>query len=174
MSKKVTFYLGPASGLSKRQLTITRMPKAGDDDTPSATVNATLGATTTITTQTLPDNQIWQAKLVDTKTSGEVSDPDILNFHTGSLQFPGPRSPDRLSILSMEDMSSSSSCSSTSSGSSSSCSSTSCSSTSSGSSSSCSSTSSSCSESAGNESSSCSSVSSSCSSSVSSSCSSGL
>lgn len=118
--KNVTFYLGPAVGLSQRQLTITRFHRAGDDSAPAAAHNADAGSTAESATVALPDGTVFQAKLVDTKTSGEVSDPDILNFQTGDLQFPGPKSGDRLAILSMEDLSSSSSSSSQSSSSSSS------------------------------------------------------
>lgn len=143
MPKNVTFYLGPAVNLSARQLTITRMMKAGDDSAPAATYNSDVGSTTTNVTVALADNQLWQAKLVDTRTTGETSDPDVLNFHTGALQFPGPKTGDRLQILSMEDESSSSSSSSSSSNSSSSSSSNSSSSNSSSSSSSSSSNSSS-------------------------------
>lgn len=118
--KRVTFYLGPAVNLSNRRLTITRMERAGDDDLPlSSQVDDVIGGSTENVTHTLPDNTIWQAKLVDTRSSGEESTPDYLNFNTGSLQFPGPKSGDRLAILSMEDMSSSSSASSSSSSSSS-------------------------------------------------------
>lgn len=122
MGKKVTFGLGPAASLTKRQLTITRMPGAGDDSIPlDATHDDDAGSTAETVEVDLADNTMWQAKLVDTRTSGEVSDPDILNFHTGSLQFPGPRGNEgRLSILGMEDLSSSSSSSSESSSSSSS------------------------------------------------------
>jgi len=91
MSKNVTFYLGPAIGLASRLLTVTRMVQAGDDSTPSATITATLGSVTN-STQILPDNIMYQATLVDTKTTGEVAETDVLNFQTGTLQFPGPRS----------------------------------------------------------------------------------
>lgn len=115
MSKRVTFYLGPAVNLSNRRLTITRMARAGDDSLPlNPQVNNLLAGTAENVTQTLPDDTIWEAKLVDTRSSGEESDPDYLRFNTGSLQFPGKKSGDRLAILSMEDMSSSSSLSSSS------------------------------------------------------------
>jgi len=114
MGKNVTFGLGQAVGLASRLLTITRMYRAGDDSAPAAEVTATLAGSDESSTQTLPDNTIWQATLVDTKSTGEESDPDILNFHTGELQFPGPKTGDRLCILSMEDLSSSSSSSSSS------------------------------------------------------------
>ena len=114
MSKNVTFALGQAVGLASRLLTVTRMYRAGDDSAPAAEVAATLAGTVESSVQTLPDNTIWQATLVDTKSSGEVSRADVLNFHTGSLQFPGPKTGDRLGILSMEDLSSSSQSSSSS------------------------------------------------------------
>ena len=114
MGKNVTFGLGQAVGLASRLLTITRMYRAGDDSAPAAEVTATLAGSAESSVQTLPDNTIWQATLVDTKSTGEESDPDILNFHTGELQFPGPKTGDRLCILSMEDLSSSSSSSSSS------------------------------------------------------------
>jgi len=146
MAKNVTFYLGPAVGLSARQLTITRMLRSGDDSAPSAEVDATLAGSAESSTQELPDNDIYQAKLVDTKTTGEVSAPSLFTFTTGELQFPGPGvqpSEGLFRILSMEDLSSSSSSSSQSSSSSSSSSSQSSSSQSSSSSSSQSSSSSS-------------------------------
>jgi len=108
MTRTVTFGLGPADGLAARQLTITRMKKAGDDGPVRPTYNADVGAVT-VASVPLRDNTIYQAVLVDTATAGEVSDPDVLNFHTGYLQFPGPRTGDRLAILTMEDESSSSS-----------------------------------------------------------------
>ncbi len=116
MTKNVTFQLGPATNLSARQLTITRMPDAANANY-GAQIDTDVGAVTT-TTQILPDNILWQATLVDTHSDGSTSETDVLNFHTGSLQFPGPSSGDRLSIQSMEDLSSSSSSSSASSSSS--------------------------------------------------------
>lgn len=149
--KNVTFYLGPTGSLSARQLTITRMYRAGDDSAPSAQHNADAGAVEEVTVA-LPDNTIWVAKLVDTRTSGETSDPQLLYFHTGSLQFPGPQpnhgNASLFRVTSMEDLSSSSSSSSQSSSSSSSSSSESSSSSSSESSSNSSSASSSSSQSA--------------------------
>ena len=110
MGKNVTFSLGPAVGLASRQLTITRHNRAGDDTLPlTATHDADAGSTATYVTVALADNTLWQAVLVDTNATGVESEPDILNFHTGSLQFPGPRSGDRLAVYSMEDLSSSSS-----------------------------------------------------------------
>lgn len=106
--KNVTFGLGPANGLTARQLTVTRMRRAGDDASVVPTYDADVGAVI-FASVSLVDNVIYQAVLVDTATAGEVSDPDVLNFHTGNLQFPGPRTGDRLSILTMEDESSSSS-----------------------------------------------------------------
>lgn len=120
VGKNVVFYLGPAVGLSARQLTITRMPDASNASY-SATVDSDVGANTS-TTQALADNIIYQAKLVDTKSTGEVSSTKIINFHTGSLQFPGPFSGEdpNFYIYAMEDLSSSSSSSSSQSSSSSS------------------------------------------------------
>ena len=112
MSKIVTFQLGPTTGLSARQLTIRRIPGAGDTVPITAEHDADAGAVSTVNV-TLPDNRMWQAVLIDTKTTGETSDRDVLNFHTGSLQFPGPKTGDRLAIQSMEDLSSSSNSSST-------------------------------------------------------------
>ena len=61
MSVLVTIYLGP--GLySSRQVTITRMPRAGDDTMPSATVDETLAGDVESVTAVLPANQIWQLK----------------------------------------------------------------------------------------------------------------
>ncbi len=114
MTKNINFSLGPAIGLTSRRLIITRMMRAGDDSAPAAEIDTTLGGGTETTTQVLPDNTMWQAQLIDTLTGGGVSRTDTLNFHTGTLQFPGPRSDDRLCICSMEDLSSSSSVSSSS------------------------------------------------------------
>lgn len=146
MSKNVIFNLGPSTGLATRQLTITRMHLAGDDTAPAASHNADAGAVTDVTV-VLADNTIWQAILVDTLTAGEVKPNQVLNFNTGSLLHLGPKAsqPDGSDfyVLSMEDLSSSSSSSSVSSSSSSSVSSSSSSSVSSSSSSSISSSSSS-------------------------------
>ena len=115
MPKNVTFHLGPTTGLASRQLTITRHYRAGDDAAPAAEVNLAAGVVEGATVE-LPDNTLWQAVLVDTRTSGETSQNQTINFHTGTLQFPGPRtshglgmSASQFSILSMEDLSSSSS-----------------------------------------------------------------
>lgn len=109
MAKKVTFGLGVApSQLATRTLTITRMPDA-DNDAYNPVYGPTDQGVVDNATVELADNQIFQAKLVDALDTGEESAPDILNFQTGTLQFPGPKSGDRLSILFMEDMSSSSS-----------------------------------------------------------------
>lgn len=108
MSKSITFSLGPATGLAARQLTITRMHRAGDDSTPAAAYDADVGAVDNVTVE-LADNVAYQAKLVDTSSTGETSRTDVLNFVTGDLMFPGPRSGDRLAILLVEDLSSSSS-----------------------------------------------------------------
>ena len=113
--KKVHFYLGPATALSTRQLTITRFHRAGDDSAPAAAHNADAGAANETVAVDLADATLWQAKLVDTTSGGEVADPVLLNFHTGDLQAPGPKSADGfLQILHMEDLSSSSSSSSSS------------------------------------------------------------
>ena len=123
MTKNVTFYLGSTAGLSARQLTITRMYRAGDDSAPSAQHNADAGAVDNVTV-VLPDNTIWQAKLVDTRSSGEASEPQLIHFNTGELQFPGKSNQggnsSLFAVLAMEDLSSSSSSSSQSSSSSSS------------------------------------------------------
>ena len=121
--KNVVFYLGPASELDNRNLIITRMMRAGDDSVPAAASDQDLAGDTTFVTVALPDNVIWQATLQDTKSSGEVSRKQVLNFHTGTLQYPGPAaSSDEgfFRIYAMEDLSSSSSSSSVSSSSSSS------------------------------------------------------
>lgn len=128
MSVQVNFYLGPAYGLSGRSLIITRMDRAGDVLPISAYDTQSIGGTTETATALLPRNTIWQAVLQDTKTTGEVGRKQVLNFHTGELQFPGPACDPRESlfrVLSMEDNSSSSSSSSASSSSSSSLSSSS-------------------------------------------------
>ena len=122
--KNVSFDLGKAVGLVSRQLTITRFRRASDaaGAVIAAYYDTDVGAVEEITVP-LPDNTLWQAVLVDTRTSGEVSEGDVYNFNTGYLQFPGPLRAsrgERLLILSMEDLSSSSSSSSPSSNSSSS------------------------------------------------------
>ena len=120
MSKVVTFELNAAIGLASRLVTCTRMPRAGDSVpvhfTDGGGFRNTYGGAITNFTQILPDNQIWQVTLVDTKTTGEIATTAVLNFHTGSLQFPGPTSQDgRIRIYAMEDISSESSASSSSS-----------------------------------------------------------
>lgn len=155
MTKRVTFYLGPANSLNARRLTITRHMRAGDDSAPSAEYDTVSGGSTEFVSVVLPNNVVWQAKLLDTRSSGEQSEPQLINFQTGDLQFPGPRCSDERSsfrILSMEDISSSSSSSSVSSSSVSSSSSSSVSSSSSQSSSSSSSASSSSSSSSSSQS----------------------
>lgn len=120
--KKVTFYLGPVGSITARQLTITRQPRAGDDTMPSAQHDADAGANETVSVD-LPDNTIWEAKLVDSLASGETSEPQQVFFHTGELSFPGKHSStpgSLLRVMHMEDLSSSSSSSSASSESSSS------------------------------------------------------
>jgi len=133
--RTVHFSLGKPSSLASRAFTVTRMAKAGDDTMPTPTIEQSLSGSVEVTECDLPDNQLWQAKLIDTLDSGEVGRAHILNFNTGTLQFPGPGTPGGLAILAMEDLSSSSSSSSFSSSSSSSSSSNSSSSSSSSSSS---------------------------------------
>ncbi len=112
MTKNVTLYLGPGgTHLASRSLIITRMMRAGDDSAPSAEyTDAAIGNTTETVEAVLPANTLFQAVLQDT-TAGDalVSDPDVLNFHTGDNLFPGPKGGGRLSILSIEDVSTSSS-----------------------------------------------------------------
>jgi hypothetical protein len=111
MSQLVTFYLGPGgTHLASRSLVITRMMGAGDDSAPAAQYsNAAIGNTTENVTATLPGTNIWQAVHFDTAADGTTSVPQVLNFHTGSLQFPGPKKSDGyLSIIAMTDESSSS------------------------------------------------------------------
>lgn len=121
MPKLVTFNLGPTVGISARQLTITRMHRAGDDATPAAASDADAGAVASVTIE-LDDNIIFQAVLVDTMTAGEVRPNQVIQFNTASLLFLGPRAsqPDgsEFYVLHMEDLSSSSSASSVSSSSS--------------------------------------------------------
>lgn len=110
MGKNVTFYLGPAIGLSSRQLTITR--KGDRDGLYTAEHDADAGAVENVTVA-LTDNLMYEAKIVDTKSTGEVSETRALGFHTGSLQFPGPAGEgDTFYVYAMEDLSSSSSSSS--------------------------------------------------------------
>ena len=98
---KVTFYLGPGgTHLAFRKLRVTRMMRAGDDSRPyRAFSNNNITNTDTTIQVDLPMNQIYEAELTDINVDGTRSDVDALRFHTGTLQFPGPRSPDRLSIL---------------------------------------------------------------------------
>ena len=116
MSKNVTFYLGPAPDvIGTRQLTITRMAKAGDVVPLAATHDADAGTGNEFVTVSLASNQLWEAKLVDTLTTGEVSRTQVIHFHTGDMVFPGPRASDGyLSIYAVEDQSSQSSLSSSS------------------------------------------------------------
>lgn len=122
--KNCVFYLGPASGLNERELIITRMHDASDGtSSPAATSSQQLAGDTTFVTVALDDNKMWQATLQDKKTTGEVGRKHVLNFHTGSLQFPGPAcnpSESFFRLYAIEDLSSSSSSSSQSSSSSSS------------------------------------------------------
>jgi hypothetical protein len=108
--KNVTFNLGPTVGLDTRVLVITRHMRAGDDAPVSPYHNADAGAVASVVVA-LPDNQIWSAVLTDTMTAGEVRPPQLLNFHTGELQYLGPRASvgGEFYILHMEDLSSSSS-----------------------------------------------------------------
>jgi hypothetical protein len=111
MSQLVTFYLGPGgTHLASRSLVVTRMMGAGDDSAPAAEYsNAAIGNTTTTVTVTLPGSNIWQAVLQDTGADSTTGVPQVLNFHTGSLQFPGPGKSDvDFRILTMLDESSSS------------------------------------------------------------------
>ena len=107
MSILVTVHLGPAASLTSRLFKVTRHAKAGDDTMPTPTVNETLAGDVETVSFTVPANQIWRIELTDTRLSGEVSELEILYFHTGSLQFPGPRQ-QRINILSMEECSSAS------------------------------------------------------------------
>jgi hypothetical protein len=108
MGKRVTFYLGPVGAATVRTLTVTRMRGAGDDSAITPDHNADAGAVNNVSVN-LDDNRMYQAQLVDELATGETSDADILNFHTGSLQFPGPKSGDRLQVVAMEEQSTSSS-----------------------------------------------------------------
>jgi hypothetical protein len=109
--KNVTFYLGPAlAPLATRTLVITRMPDAANDAY-AAAHNADAGVVDTVTVA-LASNLIFQAVLTDVLDGGETLNADVLNFHTGDLANPGPRSGDRLQVAFMEDLSSSSSSSS--------------------------------------------------------------
>lgn len=118
MPKTVDFYLGPVyAALATRQLTITPMPKAGDDTFPSATHNADAGAGNETVSVSLADNETYQAKLVDTLDGGEVLEPVTIQFCTEELLNPGPVGDSGLAlfrVLAMEDESSSSSNSSSS------------------------------------------------------------
>jgi len=58
--KNVIFWLGPNVGLASRQLTITRMPDAGNDSY-SAESDADAGAVTSVSIA-LTDNLMYQAK----------------------------------------------------------------------------------------------------------------
>lgn len=119
--KRVTFYLGPAVSLTSRRLTITRARVAGDDNAPSALISSTLSGNAESSSQLLPNGFMWEAKLVDTRDTGEVGEPMLLRFTTNELTFPGKACSDERSlfrILHMEDISSSSSSSSQSSSSS--------------------------------------------------------
>ena len=82
----VTFYLGVASGLlASRTLTITRMPRAGENvwlgTYPVAPTYGPLdvGGATTVVTVSLPANQIYQAVLRDVLATGECPrfDPQL-------------------------------------------------------------------------------------------------
>jgi hypothetical protein len=88
------------------------MPGAGDVPPLTPLHDVTLSGSAENYSVVLPANTPLQAKLVDTRTSGEVSVPTTLNFHTGELQFPGPGASYGnllFGVLSMEDKSSSSS-----------------------------------------------------------------
>ena len=108
--KNVTFGLGVApASLNNRQLTIRPIPLTGQEPPIASVHDANAGATATSVTVALASNTQFQAVLIDTLDGGEISDPDVLNFQTGDLLFPGPKSGDRLSVVAMEDLSSSSS-----------------------------------------------------------------
>ncbi len=107
---RVTFYLGPGGAhLSFRKLRVTRMMRAGDATRPyRAFSNNNIANTTEIIQVDIPINQIYEAELTDIRPDGTRSNVDVLHFHTGELQFPGPRTADRLSVIMMEFESSSS------------------------------------------------------------------
>ncbi len=112
MTVGVRFDLSPAGAATVRTLTIRPIPGAGDDIPGTPVYGPTDEGAVAFATVELPENRLLQATLVDQLAGGETSKTDVLSFHTGSLQFPGPQGLDRLSIASMEDMSSSSSSSS--------------------------------------------------------------
>ena len=112
--KTVHFGLGKPSSLSGRSFSVRRMMKAGDASPPANAIEQSLSGSAEVTECDLADNQIWQATLIDTLDSGEVSQSLLLGFNTGALQFPGPGTLGGLCILAMEDLSSSSSSSSSS------------------------------------------------------------
>ena len=111
--KNVTFNLGPSDGITARQLTIRRMPGAGDDTIPIAPQYDQDEGAVSVATVALPDNQMWQAVLVDTGPGGVDRPGQVLNFHTGSLTYLGPTANEpegsQFGILDTDDLSSSSS-----------------------------------------------------------------
>jgi hypothetical protein len=113
MSKIVNIYLGPAIGLSGRQLTITRMPRSGDVvEDMEAAYDEALGASIESAEVELDDDEIFQAVLVDTAAySGITSKPKQLIFNTGADLMPGP-GVDDFRVVAIETSSSSSSSSS--------------------------------------------------------------
>ena len=117
MGREVHFYLGPGgTHLERREFEIYPIPAAGETKTPDAVhSNLSITNTDTIHSVELDDRRMYVAVLQDVFDDGGVirrSERDKLPFHTGELQFPGPRTGDRLRIIGMEDMSSSSSSSS--------------------------------------------------------------
>lgn len=119
----VTFDLGPAGpttgpgALNSRKLTIMALPgiSSAAGVLPTAQqpqFQEQLSGSTQFWTVFLPANQMWQATLKDYSINGNESTTDVLNFSTGLLVFPGPKSLDRLKILKIDAASSSSSSSS--------------------------------------------------------------
>ncbi len=117
---RVTFQLGPVAAgegsLNSRHLTIKALKGMNYADNvtepPAAQYNTQLAGTVTEVTVNLPVNQMWQATLKDYGYQGAQSATDVLNFSTGMMVFPGPKSQDRLSISKIDAASSSSSSSS--------------------------------------------------------------
>lgn len=111
---EVTFALGPTTGLVSRQLTITRIPGAGDNVPMDAHYDTNVGLVESASVD-LQDNRLWQAVLVDHLSDGSQRPAQIVNFNTGSLQYVQKQADhDRESgssfyILNMIDKSSSSS-----------------------------------------------------------------
>ena len=119
----VTFDLGPVGpttgpgALNSRKLIVTALPgiKSAAGVLPTAQqpqFQEQLAGSIQFWTVFLPANQMWQATLRDYSINGNESQLDVLNFSTGLLVFPGPKSMDRLKILKIDAASSSSSSSS--------------------------------------------------------------